>query len=56
MIIYHQSNVAAFVGAHKHFNSLQIIMTQRISITTGVPAGSIIPILLQHNHLTGRAR
>ena len=55
MIIYHQNNIAAFVGVQKYFNSLQIILTQRITITTAAPGVNIIAIILQHNHLTGRA-
>ncbi len=39
MIIYHQSNLAAFAGAHTWFNSLQIIITQRITVTTAAVPG-----------------
>ena len=53
MIIYHQKNIAAFVGAHIHFNSLQIIMTQRISVTTAAPVGRIMGALAGHGGLAG---
>ncbi len=39
MIIYHQKNIAAFVGAHTWITSLQIILTQRISVTTAAVPG-----------------
>jgi len=34
MIIYHQTNVAGFVGAHRWFLSVPTVITQRIAETT----------------------
>ncbi len=39
MIIYHQNNVAAFVGAHTWYWSLNPITKQRISVTTAAIPG-----------------
>ncbi len=39
MIIYHQNNVAAFVGAHTWYWSLNPITKQRIAVTTAAVPG-----------------
>jgi len=42
VIIYHQSNVAAFVGGHIFYSPVQTILRQRISVTTAAAANDEI--------------
>ncbi len=42
MIIYHQSNIAAFKGGHTFYWPLQPIIQQRISATSAAAANTMI--------------
>ena len=42
MIIWHQSNVAAFAGNHTYWFLPQQIITARVSKTTAAPTGRIM--------------
>lgn len=42
MIIHHQRNVAAFVGAHTYWFLPQQILSRRISVTTAAAANNEI--------------
>lgn len=42
MIIYHQSNVAAFAGNHTTYWPLNPIGLSRISVTSAAPTGRIM--------------
>jgi len=48
MIIYHQRNVAAFVGAHRWIYAFNPIMNQRITVTTAAVPGQ--PFYLRDNY------
>ena len=55
MIIYHQNNVAAFVGAHIWYFQFQPVLQSRISVTTVAPAaGRIMSSLVAAGGLAAR--
>jgi len=42
MIIYHQNNIAGFVGAHKWYTPLQTVIYTRITVTSAAPLNELI--------------